>query len=176
MDGKYVFHIKPVPGKEEIVKQFYYKPDKAHLDDSGIDLFCLDQQTFEPHSLANTIRFGISCELLKYVTTRWHDTCTGRSGGYCNGFNKPYTLVPRSSISKTPLRMSNSIGIIDSGYRGEMMAKVDNLSDQPWVVETGVSYFQLITPDMRPARIEIVSKLSETSRGFGGFGSTGNTS
>ena len=39
-----------------------------------------------------------------------------------------YMLVPRSSISKTPLRMANSIGIIDAGYRGEIMAAVDNIS------------------------------------------------
>ena len=37
--------------------------------------------------------------------------------------------MPRSSISKTPLRMSNSVGLIDGGYRGEIMASVDNISD-----------------------------------------------
>ena len=40
--------------------------------------------------------------------------------------NFGYMLVPRSSISKTPLRLANSIGIIDKSYRGKVMVKVDN--------------------------------------------------
>ena len=82
-----------------------------------------------------------------------------------------YMLVPRSSITKTPLRLSNSVGIIDPSYRGEIQARVDNLSSEPFVIE-GTSLFQLIWGDLSPMSVRFVSELSTTERGSGGFGST----
>lgn len=87
---------------------------------------------------------------------------------------KGYMLVPRSSITKTPLRLANSIGIIDPSYRGEIQARVDNLSDQPFEVN-GVSLFQLVWGDLVPMHVQFVEVLSETARGAGGFGSTNQT-
>ena len=83
-----------------------------------------------------------------------------------------YMLVPRSSISKTPLRMSNSIGIIDSGYTGEIMAMVDNHSDEVYKIEAGTRIFQIIHPKLKTFKIELVDELDETDRNDGGFGST----
>lgn len=164
---RYTLRIKPVKGKEQLIKKLYANRT-SHKDDSGIDLFCLDTQVIKKGSLANTIRFGITCELVKYVkysmnNTHWHEPIS------C-----PYILVPRSSISKTPLRMANSIGIIDAGYRGEILAKVDNLGGT-YEIPKGVSYFQIVASDMSPINIEIVDELSKSTRGSGGFGSTGNT-
>lgn len=94
----------------------------------------------------------------------------------------PYYLYPRSSISKTPFRLANSVGIIDSGYRGPLIAKMDVLhqyweSDSiqyPRVLESGSRLFQICTPTLEPILgVEIVSQLDVTSRGVGGFGSTG---
>ena len=85
----------------------------------------------------------------------------------------PYLLMPRSSISKTPLRQCNSVGLIDAGYRGEIMAAVDNIKDIPYTVEPGQRLFQLVSMDGAPITFEIVSELSQTDRGDGGFGSTG---
>lgn len=95
--------------------------------------------------------------------------------GYAVQFNSnSYMLVPRSSISKTPLRMSNSIGIIDSTYRGELIFCVDNLSDSEYQVEQGQRLCQIVLPSMEtPDQIQFVDELSETARGSGGFGSTG---
>ena len=87
--------------------------------------------------------------------------------------NVGYFLAPRSSISKTPLRMSNSMGIIDAGYRGELIAVCDNISDQPYVIEKGVRLFQILNTDLVSFKEVIISEnLSDTSRGSGGFGST----
>jgi len=58
--------------------------------------------------------------------------------------NKAYYLFPRSSISKTPLRLANSIGLIDGGYRGEIVAMVDNIYDEDYEVKEGERYFQLV--------------------------------
>ena len=92
---------------------------------------------------------------------------------------KPYYLFPRSSISKTPLLMANSVGIIDKDYRGNIMAKVRmiplNDTQDKYLVEAGTRLFQLCTPDLSPFKIKVVDNLSVTSRGEGGFGSTGHS-
>jgi dUTP pyrophosphatase len=81
--------------------------------------------------------------------------------------------MPRSSIAKTPLRLSNSIGLIDGGYRGEIMAAVDNIKNEDYTVEPGQRLFQLVAMDGSPIHFELVDDLSDTTRGSGGFGSTG---
>ena len=83
-----------------------------------------------------------------------------------------YMLIPRSSISKTPLRLANSVGIIDKSYRGKVMAKVDNISNSDFVLERGKSYFQIIAFNGLLPRYTIVSDINDTERGSGGFGST----
>ena len=75
--------------------------------------------------------------------------------------------------AKTPLRLSNSVGIIDAGYRGNIMAIVDNLSSEDFVIEENTRLFQLCSPILGPISFEVVNNLSETSRGSGGLGSTG---
>jgi dUTP pyrophosphatase len=85
-----------------------------------------------------------------------------------------YQLYPRSSISKTKIRLANSVGIIDPNYRGYLIAAVDNISDDVQILKRGERYFQLCFVKLeRPNTIEIVSELSITDRGSGGFGSTG---
>ena len=84
-----------------------------------------------------------------------------------------YMLVPRSSISKTTVRLANSIGLIDGGYRGELVGMVDNIYDKDFHIKRGERYFQLVAVDSSPIDFELVEELSESSRGEGGFGSTG---
>lgn len=96
----------------------------------------------------------------------------------------PYYLYPRSSISKTSFRMANSVGIIDSGYRGNIIAKVDyigdNLENEP-NIEKHTRLFQICSHNLLPfEQIYIVDKSDKrfksmsTKRGEGGFGSTNN--
>jgi len=85
-----------------------------------------------------------------------------------------YQLYPRSSISKTKIRLANSVGIIDPNYRGYLIAAVDNISDDIQYLKKGERYFQLVFIKMeKPSAVQIVDCLSETDRGNGGFGSTG---
>ncbi|GMI38905.1 hypothetical protein TrCOL_g3918 [Triparma columacea] len=86
-----------------------------------------------------------------------------------------YWLVPRSSISKTPIRMSNSVGIIDSGYRGNLKVAVDNVGEVDWVCKGGERMFQICKGDLGTFEWEIVEEIQggDTDRGEGGFGSTG---
>ena len=98
--------------------------------------------------------------------------------------NKPsaYYLYPRSSISKTPLRLANSVGIIDSGYRGNLIAKLDNtgyhktgIHSRDFETQNGDKYVQICMPDLSPFTVSLVDNINDlgtTERGDGGFGST----
>ena len=132
-------------------KNLYEKHGHYHKGDAGLDLYVINDQIFKGYS-TEVIKLGIACEPV-------------------NG--KAYYLMPRSSISKTPLRMSNSIGLIDGGYRGEIMAMCDNIKDFEYTVEKGQRLFQLVATDSSPIEYEIKNELSDTTRGTGGFGSTG---
>ena len=84
-----------------------------------------------------------------------------------------YFLFARSSISKTRFRLANSVGIIDSGYRGNLCAYFDVLGSESITTETQQRLVQICAPSLEPFRIEIVDSLDQTERGEGGFGSTG---
>ena len=83
-------------------------------------------------------------------------------------------LAIRSSMGiRHGVAMSNGIGVIDSDYRGPLRVGLHNFRDTEYVVEPGDRIAQLlILPVLRP-EVEVVSELSETARGAGGFGSTG---
>ncbi len=83
-------------------------------------------------------------------------------------------LFPRSSISKTDLTLRNSVGIIDSSYRGEITFKFNNIlmsSCEPYNVKERIG--QLIIMPYPTIEFEEVEELSTTERGAQGFGSTG---
>lgn len=89
-----------------------------------------------------------------------------------------YYLYPRSSTgSKTTLRLSNSVGIIDSGYRGNIIAMFDNIHPEDQTIIVGDRLVQICAPNIEyPLKLNIVDNLEclgYTERGDGGFGSTG---
>ena len=69
--------------------------------------------------------------------------------------------------------MSNGVGIMDSGYRGNFMVPIDNVSNEEFVIEKHTRLFQVVGPILEPIQLKIVSTLSDSERGTGGFGSTG---
>ena len=84
-------------------------------------------------------------------------------------------LIPRSSLGAKGLKLVNTIGVIDSDYRGEIMAIVENTSDVPFDIDRGERFVQLVVvpcPQMNIEEVEL-DNLSYTERGDGGFGSTG---
>jgi len=84
-----------------------------------------------------------------------------------------YMLVPRSSISKTTIRLANSIGIIDKKYRGDVMVVVDNIGKSDVLFQEGCCYFQIVAFDGNLPRYQIDNVDTDTTRGTGGFGSSG---
>lgn len=140
--------IKPF---NAFVSSFYSDHKHFHPGDAGLDLFAPEEVIVGGRE-TGVIHLQLACEM---------------EGG------RPYLLMPRSSIAKTPLRLANSVGLIDGGYRGEIVALCDNISNKPYTVEIGQRLFQLVAMDGAPLEIELVTKLSDTSRGSEGFGSTG---
>jgi dUTP pyrophosphatase len=85
-----------------------------------------------------------------------------------------YYLYPRSSMAKTPLRLKNSVGIVDAMFRGNLIAYIENMSDtETFEAKKGERLFQLCHPTLIAMNVSIVEKVSHTPRGEGGFGSTG---
>lgn len=133
-----------------------YNTKKNYSTDSGFDLYCVEDVTILPWQVG-TINSGIACS----PVFSNKDDISG------------YYLYPRSSISKTPLMLANSIGIIDANYTGTILSKVRNMSDKPYNVTKGTSLFQLCTPNLKPfSEVIFVDKLEDTDRGNNGFGST----
>jgi dUTP pyrophosphatase len=82
-------------------------------------------------------------------------------------------LVPRSGHAKLGVTITNSPGLIDSGYRGELMCWVENRGPNLFAWSKGDRICQMVVTDYTTVEFEIVTELSTTDRGEGGFGSTG---
>jgi dUTP pyrophosphatase len=86
-------------------------------------------------------------------------------------------IFPRSSVRNTDLQLSNSVGVIDSGYRGELQATFNkkgvNKIDGGHIYMVGDRVAQIIIIPYPPIEFEEVEELNNTERGEGGFGSTG---
>ena len=153
-------HLKIKP-ENQSVKASYENHSEYHEGDSGLDLFVQGEVVVPAKALGFKIDMMISCEAFTDIT---------KQGG-----NVAYYLWPRSSMgAKTPLRLSNSMGLIDAGYRGNIIALVDNLSESDYKVMPGSRLVQIVSPHAKSITFEMVNSLSETSRGTGGLGSTGN--
>lgn len=128
-------------------------PKKAHVTDAGFDLKARQEYSVFPQDTV-------------FVST---GVCIDIPVGYVG------LLFPRSSISKTPLRMANSVGVIDSGYKGEIKVPLYNTSDIEIIdFEKYERIAQLvIIPISEVNELEVVDDLGGSDRGFGGFGSTG---
>ena len=144
-------HIKLL---DESVREFYTNHETYHEGDSGLDLFIPEDTLIKAHS-CSIINLKIACQ------------------GFKDKKPTSFYLYPRSSIVKTPLRLANCVGIIDSGYRGPIKCAFDNISDNEYVVKRGTRLVQLCGPTLEPITFKIKNELSPTTRGDGGFGSTG---
>lgn len=83
-------------------------------------------------------------------------------------------VFPRSGIAvKHGIGLLNSVGVIDSDYRGEIMVGVINQISTPYTIQPGERVAQMVIMPVSMMPIEEVSDLDETERGAGGFGSTG---
>ena len=134
--------------------------------DSGFDLFTPKKHSIKPtHGSCVKIPQGVRCEMRVIIGNR-----VGPMVGY-------YLYARSSTGAKTPLRLANQVGIIDSGYRGEIIALFDNLSNDNYEVEESQRLVQICPPNLNyPMKVVLVDScgdLNESLRGEGGLGSTG---
>ena len=157
------------------LQTFYSK--KANVEgDAGVDLYFPDEVTIPSKALGLKVDLKIQAEMVQEVNSQ---LMTNIPKEMLKGMNieersLSYMVLPRSSIIKTPLRMSNSIGIMDAGYRGNFMVPIDNLSDEDFIIEKHTRLFQVVSSNLNNIDVKIVNELSTSKRGTGGFGSTGN--
>jgi dUTP pyrophosphatase len=129
-------------------------PTKAHDTDAGFDLTVssITTELGEDGQLIIVFHTGISIEL--------PDNYVG-------------LVYPRSSIYKKSLYFTNSVGVIDSGYRGELIIRAKtNTNVVPSVYKEGDRFAQLIIIPLPQITLEESEQLTETDRGTDGFGST----
>ena len=154
--------------------------------DAGFDLFC-PEMTLAPAMKTTKINHLVRSSMRKIKSTAKDlpisndDYFDDMIKGILNpseGSPVGYYLYPRSSTgTKTPLRLANSVGSIDSGYRGDIIAAFDNWSSSEYVVDASNRVVQLCPPDLTyPIYVRLVDNIEDlghTVRGKGGFGSTG---
>lgn len=129
-------------------------PSYAHgLRDAAADLYAAETVVLGAHSLGTIIKTNVKIALPE----GWV--------GY---------ILPRSSMGvKTGLRLSNSVGVIDDSYRGQLGVIYDNIADEPYTIKQGDRIAQLIVMPAYHFMAQVVDILPTSERGEGGFGSTG---
>jgi len=152
--------------------------DNQYLD-SGFDLFNPAIKKINEHNLLFCSSYGEN----KMNTVNKIDfaiICSAQMVTDNKTFNTSYYTHPRSSLSKTKLRLANATGIIDAGYRGNIIGMFDMINlcvNEEYIVSKYDRLLQICAPGLVPIVVEIVDSFEqlgkETERGSGSFGSTG---
>lgn len=145
----------------------------SEYPDAGFDLLVAEDQEFFHDAMVNKLNSHVKCS----AVLLWDDD---------RCFNTGFYLHARSSTgTKTPLRLANQVGIIDSGYRGPIIGAFDCIRKKEKEKEDECDFFvskydkllQICAPGLVPVFVILVETESElgntTVRGEGGFGSTG---
>ena len=128
-------------------------PTYAHDSDAAADMYAMEDTEIPAHTNGVPVKTGVHIQLPEGWVA---------------------FILPRSSIgAKTPLRLSNSAGVIDSGYRGEVRALYDNISDEPYQIHKEDRIAQMLVMPSYRFKAVVVDSLEDSDRGSGGFGSTG---
>ena len=141
--------------------------------DAGFDLLNPEKIILDQENNLNIVKINHKIKCCAKIVKKVSNNLKVRPTGYY--------LYPRSSISKLPLRLANNTGIIDSGYRGNIIGVFDVnkqlINNNIHNIEKYQRILQLCAPNLIPIIVEIVNDINEldinTERGEGGFGSTG---
>lgn len=141
--------VQTVPGKIKLLHVDAKVPTYGDEDAAGCDLYSVEDHEFQPGETYK-VSTGIAIEIPR---------------------GKVFLLWDRSGMGSKG--MEKLAGVIDSNYRGEIKAVLHNTTDQPYKISKGDKIVQGICQDYYRVLWELSEDLSETSRGSGGFGSTG---
>ena len=129
-------------------------PNYAHNTDSGMDLYSIEDKIIRPSETA-LIKTGLKIELPA---------------------NTEAQIRPKSGIAlKHSVTVLNTPGTIDEGYTGEIQVILINHGERLYKINKGEKIAQMVIMPVIRVQVEEVNELQETSRGLGGFGSTGLT-
>lgn len=127
-------------------------PAYKYHGDSGLDLYSIEEQILQPGDV-KLIQTGIAIELPEGTEAQ---------------------IRPRSGLAlKNSVTVLNTPGTVDASYRGEIGVILINHGKNPFHVQQGMRIAQMVITPVIKAEIEQVNSLDETTRGSGGFGSTG---
>ena len=146
--------VKDKDGNETTMTSQGVLPTRAHNTDAGLDLTAtrLTQEVDASGKLILVYHTDIAVEIPE---------------GYVG------LLFMKSSVYNRSLTLTNAVGVIDSGYRGEIISKFKITTDAiPSVYQPGEKFAQLVIVPVVLDETEFVDELSDTERGEGGFGST----
>ena len=135
--------------------QLKYQPQHLKLQkninhiDAGFDLFAPEPMTRYDHKTI-FIDYNIICSAT--ILKQMHD--------HRKEINTGFYMYPRSSISKTPIRLANNVGIIDAGYRGHLMGMFDCLEDL-LIIRKFDRHLQICAPGLIPIVVEMVEYFGE---------------
>lgn len=125
-------------------------PTYAHTGDAGMDLYAIELVALKPGSRTQ-VRTGIAVAIPEgHVGLVWDKSGISHKGG-----------------------VKTLGGVVDAGYRGEVLVGLINLGDTAYVVEKGGKIAQMLVQHIEHPEVIVVEELDDTSRGTGGFGSTG---
>ena len=122
-------------------------PKYSHVGDAGMDVYAVSKKETDKFIEYGT---GLSFEIPE---------------------NHVMLVFPRSSVTNKDLMLKNSVGVLDSGYRGELILRFNQFGEENYEIKERIG--QIIIIPYPNIEIKEVEELSETSRGDGGFGSTG---
>ena len=155
-----------------------------HFYDAGFDLFLPKNDYHLGHSrffCSNSDKSFININKIDFKVKCCAKIVTKNNS---NSYFTPFYTYARSSMSKTPLRLANNQGIIDAGYRGPLIGMFDCIYSNKqsifydWHMDDYSRMLQICAPGLIPIHVKIVDRFEDlgpnTSRGDGGFGSTGN--
>lgn len=171
------YRLELCPTEEGLQYYSSYATTNRSNDNAGVDLYSVEDYKVSPefderHNLppkaVHLLDLGTRARLVKISPTDDYHKVEEEVH---------YYMYPRSSMYKSGIMLTNSVGVIDRSYRGVIKAPVTNLNEHNYPnVTKGTRVTQLCAPDLGHIReIKIVDTLPETSRGSGGFGSTGST-
>jgi dUTP pyrophosphatase len=167
MDVSYTLELFPTEGNWDKYVEYFGGTDiERDNENAGVDLYCVKTQAVTNHT-ATLLDLGVKARMIREGPSIKTEHCH-------------FWLAPRSSIWKSGVRQANSLGVIDRSYRGVLMgavlANTANSMTDPIVIQSGNRLFQVLAPDMgyiSRVLLRPLEELDETSRGEGGFGSTG---
>lgn len=172
MNNSITAYIEPRNNKvKQMYEKFMEQNNRRKYKDSGFDLLCVEDITIPANAIGFKLKLGVKIVMIHHRKVR------NEIGWGVNHTPKAYYLYARSSMgSRSPLRLSNHVGIFDGGYRGESIAIIDNISNKDFDITAGTRLVQICLPSLEYFDSKIVDykleKKYPSNRGTNGLGST----